>query len=102
MAQNRSDETISGETVIFSADTTYTNCRFENCVYEFDGTGLNATNCIFMDGDWRFTGAALITVDVIGTFWSTPGSDPLLELIFARMTGSDEIARQMVALKPRA
>lgn len=100
MAKNRSDETISGETVIFSADRTYTNCRFENCFFEFDGTGLNATNCIFGDGDWKFTGAALTTVDVIGNFWATRGSDPLLQLIFARMTGSDEIAKKIVALKP--
>ena len=100
MAQNRSDETIVGETVILSADRTYTNCRFEDCVYDFDGTGMNTINCTFGDGEWRFSGAAIVTMDVIGSFWTSPGSHQLLEMIFARMTHSDEIARQIVALKP--
>lgn len=100
MALNRTDETITGETVIFSAYRTYTNCRFEDCVYEFDGTGLNATNCTFAEGEWKFTGAATMTMDVIRSFWTSPGTGPLLELIFTRMTGSQEIARQIVALKP--
>jgi hypothetical protein len=100
MVQNRRDETIVGETVIFSAETTYTNCTFVDCAYEFDGTGLNATDCTFGIGDWQFTGAAITTVDVIRSFWTSPGSEPLLELIFARMTGSQETARQIVALKP--
>ena len=99
MVQERKGETITGETVLFSEDTTYIDCVFENCSYVFDGTGFNAINCQIQHGWWDFNGPAAITIDVLGAFWTSPGSEPLLEILFERITGSAETARKIVAMK---
>jgi hypothetical protein len=99
MVQERKGETIRGETVLFSQDTAYIECRFENCRYAFDGTGFNALNCQFEHGYWDFNGPAATTIDALGAFWESPGSEPLLEIIFERITGSAETARKIVAMK---
>lgn len=100
MAQERVGETINGENILFSAETSYRDCTFENCTYQVDGTGFHSQDCRFGPGNWEFLDAASNTIDLVGAFWSTPGSEPLLQLLFTRMTGDEEIARKIVALKP--
>lgn len=86
-----------GQTIRFRPDQAYSRCGFEDCVLELDGSSFPDRNCTFQGCSFNITGGAAGTIGFLQQAWETPGMAPILEAVFAQITGSTTLAKQFTS-----
>jgi hypothetical protein len=82
-------------TVELKSGNVYRHCTFEDCIYEFDGTGGEISDSTLNGGAWRFVGAAENTIAMLGDLWRT-GATPAVATVIGQIIGDQNAAASLV------
>ena len=86
-----------GQTIRLRPDQSYVRCGFEDCVIELDGSSFPDRSCTFQGCSFDLIGNAAQTIGFLQQAWETPGMAPVMEAVFAEITGSKVLAKQFTS-----